>query len=169
MNRGYLSHCRFKNPKTFCVSKCNSIKKSSWNAHLEMPLFLNMPPKAASPKKEVLQKKDFKNFSTIVTSISRTSHKNNDYWFNNYYSNYDRGYCIYSVIKASSPSIAAKHRSQASQPSIAAKHRSQASSPSIAAKHRSQSCEQNNDNYTYPEMSDISIFELLWCFLNINE
>jgi hypothetical protein len=44
-----------------------------------MPLFLNMPPKAASPKKEVLQKKDFENFSTIVTSISGTSHKNNDY------------------------------------------------------------------------------------------
>jgi hypothetical protein len=54
-----------------------------------------------------------------------------------------------------------KHRSQASQPSIVAKHRRQASSPSIAAKQRRQSCEQNNENYTYPEMSDISIFELL--------
>ena len=121
MNRGYLSHCRFKNPKTFCVSNCNSIKKSSWNAHLGMPLFLNMPPKAASPKKEVLQKKDFENFSTIVTSISGTSHKNNDYWFNNYYSNYDRGYCVYSLIKASQPSIVAKHRCQALLPSIVAK------------------------------------------------
>jgi hypothetical protein len=63
--------------------------------------------------------------------------------------------------QASQPSIVAKHRRQASQPSIAAKHRRQASSPSIVAKHRSQSCAQNNKNYTYPEMSDISIFELL--------
>ena len=63
--------------------------------------------------------------------------------------------------QASQSSIVAKHRSQASQPSIAAKHRSQASSPSIVAKHRRQGYEQNNDNYTYPEMSDISIFELL--------
>ena len=39
----------------------------------------------------------------------------------------------------------------------------------VLLNHRSQSCEQNNDNYTYPEMSDISIFELLWCFLNIDE
>ena len=63
--------------------------------------------------------------------------------------------------QASSPSIAAKHRSQASQTSIAAKHRIQASQPSIAAKHRRQGYAQNNENYTYPEMSDISIFELL--------
>ena len=40
------------------------------------------------------------------------------------------------------------------------KHRSQALLPSIVAKHRSQSCAQNNENYTYPEMSDISISEL---------
>ena len=41
------------------------------------------------------------------------------------------------------------------------KHCRQASSPSIAAKHRRQGYAQNNENYTYPEMSDISIFELL--------
>ena len=49
------------------------------------------------------------------------------------------------------------------------KHRRQVSPPSIAAKYRRQGCEQNNENYTYPEMSDISIFELLWCFLNIDQ
>jgi hypothetical protein len=40
------------------------------------------------------------------------------------------------------------------------KHRRQASSPSIVVKHRRQGCAQNNENYTYPEMSDISISEL---------
>jgi len=46
---------------------------------------------AAFPYKEALPRRLQKLFSTNVISISRTSHKNNDYWFNNYYSKYDRG------------------------------------------------------------------------------
>ena len=65
------------------------------------------------------------------------------------------------MIEATVFIVLLKHRSQASSPSIAAKHRSQASQTSIADKHRRQGYEQNNENYTYPEMSDISIFELL--------
>ena len=165
MNRGYLSHCRFENPKTFCVSKCNSIKKSSWNAHLGMPLFLNMPPKAASLPKEVLQKKTSKTFQRLLHPFERLPTK---------IMITDTTIIIRIMIEAtvfivllkhrsqaSQPSIVAKHRRQASQPSIAVKHRSQASQPSIAAKHRRQGCAQNNENYTYPEMSDISIFEFL--------
>jgi hypothetical protein len=65
------------------------------------------------------------------------------------------------MIEATVFIVLIKHRRQASSPSIVAKHRRQASSPSIVAKHRRQGYSQNNENYTYPEMSDISIFELL--------
>jgi hypothetical protein len=132
MNRGYLWYSCFENPKTFYVSNCNSTKKSFWNAHLEMPLFLNMPPKAAFLQKEVLPK-DFKNFFQqlshpfqglptkimITGSIIIIRIMIEDTVF---------------ISQALLSSIVVKHCCQASSSSIVVKHRCQASSSSLYAK-----------------------------------
>ncbi len=137
--RGYLSFHQFENPKTFYVSNCNSTKKSFWNAHLEMPLFLNMPPKAAFLQKEVLPK-DFKNFFQQLS-----------YPFQG----------LPTKIMITGSTIIIRIMIEDTVFIVLLKHRCQASQPSIAAKHRHHGCEQNNKNYTYSEMSDISIFKLL--------
>jgi hypothetical protein len=104
-----------------------------------MPLFLNMPPKAASPKKEVLQKKTSKTFQRLSHPFQGLPTK----------------------IMITDSTIIIRIMIEATVFIVLLKHRRQASPPSIAVKHRRQGYEQNNENYTYSEMSDISIFELL--------
>jgi hypothetical protein len=94
-----------------------------------MPLFLNMPPKAASLKKRGPQKKTSKTFQRLSHPFERLPTK---------IMITDTTIIIRIMIEANVFIVLLKHRSQASQPSIAAKHRRQASPPSIAAKHRRQ-------------------------------